>query len=93
MREFVTGCLAMSTCTCEWCGIRTASLLAKAANPRGRRESLRLCERCWDGRWSHDDYRAEPLHKDASRALVIGRDNPRCRPPSKPEAAPLEAAC
>lgn len=78
--------------TCEWCGIRPASLLAKAAKPRGRRESLLLCERCWDARWSRDDYLAEPL-RGAPRSLVIGRSDPRHRRPSKPEDSPLEAAC
>ncbi len=43
---------------CDWCGIREAGLVAVARDPKNRRPHLFLCPRCWDDKWSHDDYDA-----------------------------------
>lgn len=43
---------------CDWCGIREAGLVAVARHPKNRRPHLFLCQRCWDEKWSHDEYDA-----------------------------------
>lgn len=46
---------------CDYCGVREAFLLAQARQPKIRRPELRLCNTCWDGKWSRDEYDAAPL--------------------------------
>jgi hypothetical protein len=46
---------------CDWCGIREAFLVAMAREQKKRRPRLLLCHKCWDVKWSGDDYDAQAL--------------------------------